>query len=202
MPTRTTTMAPGRSPVGWTDPVERVVIIGAGMAGLTAANALRHGGVPSVVLEARDRIGGRLHTADVGGSPVDLGGSWIHTPDRQSDDGLGRPTRRRAASGRRPVGHARVGRGTRPRRPGRLRDRSSGEAGRSIPELVEIGASTRTGRLGRRGAWTSTWPADRDPVELGWLRLALRAGIEQDSAAPASLHARRPAESSTARVRR
>jgi polyamine oxidase len=34
-----------------------------------------------VVLEARDRIGGRLHTVDLGGSQVDLGGSWIHTPD-------------------------------------------------------------------------------------------------------------------------
>jgi monoamine oxidase len=33
-----------------------------------------------VVLEARDRIGGRLHTVDLAGSPVDLGGSWIHTP--------------------------------------------------------------------------------------------------------------------------
>ena len=32
------------------------------------------------MLEARDRIGGRLHTADLGGSPVDLGGSWIHMP--------------------------------------------------------------------------------------------------------------------------
>src|ERR1051326_3551299 len=39
-----------------------------------------NGPVERVVLEARDRIGGRLHTADLGGSPVDLGGSWIHMP--------------------------------------------------------------------------------------------------------------------------
>jgi monoamine oxidase len=67
-------------PAGAADPVERVVVVGAGIAGLTVANALAHDGVECVVLEARDRIGGRLHTIDLAGSPVDLGGSWIHTP--------------------------------------------------------------------------------------------------------------------------
>ena len=67
-------------PVGAAEPVERVVVVGAGIAGLTVANALAHGGVECVVVEARDRIGGRLHTVDLAGSPVDLGGSWIHTP--------------------------------------------------------------------------------------------------------------------------
>jgi len=60
---------------------ERVLVIGAGIAGLTVANALTHAGVESVVLEARDHIGGRLHTVDLAGSPVDLGASWIHMPD-------------------------------------------------------------------------------------------------------------------------
>ena len=66
--------------MGAAKPVERVVVVGAGIAGLTVANALAHGGVECVVVEARDRIGGRLHTVDLAGSPVDLGGSWIHTP--------------------------------------------------------------------------------------------------------------------------
>lgn len=56
-------------------------MVGAGVAGLTAANALMHAGEDVVVLEARDRIGGRLHTVDLGGSAIDLGGAWIHTPD-------------------------------------------------------------------------------------------------------------------------
>src|SRR6516162_7191562 len=67
-------------PAGAAERIERVVVVGAGIAGLTVANALVHGGVDCVVLEARDRIGGRLHTVDLAGSPVDLGGSWIHTP--------------------------------------------------------------------------------------------------------------------------
>ncbi len=61
-------------------PVSRVIVVGAGIAGLAAASRLRRAGIPYVVLEARDRIGGRLHTVDLAGVPVDLGGSWIHHP--------------------------------------------------------------------------------------------------------------------------
>ena len=67
-------------PGGVAGPVERVLVVGAGISGLTVANALTQAGVECAVLEARDRIGGRLHTIDLGGCPVDLGGSWIHTP--------------------------------------------------------------------------------------------------------------------------
>jgi monoamine oxidase len=67
-------------PGGVTGPVERVVVVGAGIAGLTVANALAQAGVACVVVEARDRVGGRLHTIDLAGTPVDLGGSWIHHP--------------------------------------------------------------------------------------------------------------------------
>jgi monoamine oxidase len=61
-------------------PVERVVVVGAGIAGLAAASRLRRAGIACVVVEARDRVGGRLHTVDLAGVPVDLGGSWIHHP--------------------------------------------------------------------------------------------------------------------------
>jgi monoamine oxidase len=61
--------------------LERVIIIGAGIAGLTVANALTAAGVECVVVEARDRIGGRLHTVEVDGHVADLGGAWIHHPE-------------------------------------------------------------------------------------------------------------------------
>lgn len=67
-------------PTGIEGDVERVIVVGAGFAGLSAANALRNAGVEVVVLEGRDRLGGRAWTREVGDVPIDLGGSWIHTP--------------------------------------------------------------------------------------------------------------------------
>ncbi len=67
-------------PDGLVGDPERVIIVGAGWAGLTAANALRNAGIDHVLLEGRDRIGGRAHTVDLDGVPIDLGCSWIHDP--------------------------------------------------------------------------------------------------------------------------
>jgi monoamine oxidase len=54
-----------------------VAIVGAGFAGLAAAAALRAAGARVTVLEARDRVGGRVWTQEVGGGRFDLGGQWI-----------------------------------------------------------------------------------------------------------------------------
>ncbi len=54
------------------------IVIGAGIAGLTAARDLALDGYEVLVLEARDRIGGRVHTSPKLGVPLDLGASWIH----------------------------------------------------------------------------------------------------------------------------
>jgi len=57
------------------------VVLGAGIAGLTAAQELSAAGFSVVVLEGRERIGGRLHTVpmdDGSGANIDLGAAWIH----------------------------------------------------------------------------------------------------------------------------
>ncbi len=56
-----------------------VIVVGAGLAGLTAARRLGQVGRRVRVLEARDRVGGRTHTVrlPVTGVAVDLGGQWV-----------------------------------------------------------------------------------------------------------------------------
>lgn len=55
-----------------------VLVIGAGMAGLAAARDLRAAGFSVEVIEARDRLGGRVWSDRSLGAAVDLGASWIH----------------------------------------------------------------------------------------------------------------------------
>jgi len=57
---------------------KRVVVIGAGIAGLGAAATLRERGFDVTVLEARDRIGGRVNSVKRFGTTIDLGAAWIH----------------------------------------------------------------------------------------------------------------------------
>ncbi|WP_347976479.1 NAD(P)/FAD-dependent oxidoreductase [Microbacterium sp. ProA8] len=60
-----------------------VVIVGAGAAGTTAANELKKAGLSVVVLEARDRVGGRLWTDVIDGAMLEVGGQWV-SPDQDA----------------------------------------------------------------------------------------------------------------------
>jgi putrescine oxidase len=60
-----------------------VVVIGAGAAGLTAANELKKAGLSVAVVEARDRVGGRLWTDVIDGAMLEIGGQWV-SPDQDA----------------------------------------------------------------------------------------------------------------------
>lgn len=55
-----------------------IIVIGAGMAGLAAANYLKTKGHAVQIIEARDRVGGRIWQESSLGIPLDCGASWIH----------------------------------------------------------------------------------------------------------------------------
>ena len=57
---------------------DSIIIIGAGISGLAAAKELSRYKMKVMVLEARDRVGGRIHTDRSWKAPIDLGASWIH----------------------------------------------------------------------------------------------------------------------------
>ncbi|MDR7087398.1 monoamine oxidase [Aeromicrobium panaciterrae] len=57
------------------------IVVGAGVSGLTAARLLARSGRRVVVLEARDRVGGRVWTDRADGHVMDRGASWIHGVD-------------------------------------------------------------------------------------------------------------------------
>lgn len=64
------------------DTDKRIIVIGAGVAGLAAAKYLADRGVDVTVLEAQDRLGGRVKTDYSTGLAFDAGASWIHGPKK------------------------------------------------------------------------------------------------------------------------
>src|SRR5580704_17123380 len=75
--TRASAQEPAASPPVTAD----VCVVGAGFAGLSAAFRLRRAGAEVIVLEARDRVGGRsFMLAMEGGGWVDMGAQWVGLP--------------------------------------------------------------------------------------------------------------------------
>src|SRR5437588_8425649 len=72
------------NPIGTNELRADAVVIGAGLAGLSAARILAAADIDVVVLEARNRVGGRIYTRPAGdGTLLDLGAQWIGpTQDR------------------------------------------------------------------------------------------------------------------------
>ncbi len=64
-----------------TTDARRVLVVGAGIAGLSAARFLTDEGIEVRIIEARNRTGGRIHTDRSLGVALDLGASWIQGPD-------------------------------------------------------------------------------------------------------------------------
>ena len=62
----------------------RIVVVGAGAAGIAAGRRLRAAGVTFLILEARDRVGGRACTVEREGFALDLGCGWLHRAERNA----------------------------------------------------------------------------------------------------------------------
>jgi monoamine oxidase len=65
-------------------PARHVLVLGAGVAGLAAAQRLQSEGFRVTVLEARSRIGGRVWTDRSSGLPIEMGAAWVHGGARQN----------------------------------------------------------------------------------------------------------------------
>jgi monoamine oxidase len=64
--------------------VRGLVVIGGGAAGIGAASEARARGIDALILEAKDRLGGRAHSIDWNGYRLDLGCTWMHSAERNS----------------------------------------------------------------------------------------------------------------------
>jgi len=64
--------------------VRGLVVIGGGAAGIGAASEARARGIDVLIVEAKDRLGGRAHSIDWNGHRLDLGCTWMHSAERNS----------------------------------------------------------------------------------------------------------------------
>ncbi|HTK36117.1 MAG TPA: NAD(P)/FAD-dependent oxidoreductase [Caulobacteraceae bacterium] len=65
-----------------------ICVVGGGAAGIAAVRRLKGAPVSTLLVEARPRLGGRAHTVEAGGFPVDLGCGWLHSADENAWTGV------------------------------------------------------------------------------------------------------------------
>lgn len=57
-----------------------VIVVGAGAAGIAASKVLNQKRISHIIIESRNRIGGRIVSGQVDGVTVDLGATFVHSP--------------------------------------------------------------------------------------------------------------------------
>jgi monoamine oxidase len=147
-----------------------VAIVGAGFAGLTAARELERRGLRVELVEARDRVGGRVHTVTLDdGTWLDLGGQWFGPSQERCyrlARELGKPTYRMFLEGKNLLRYRNRllrYRGTVPLVPDPIALASIGWA------LFRLEAMSR--RISREAPWSSPGAAELDAQTLeSWLR--------------------------------
>lgn len=156
------------SPAEDGEPQLDVVVVGAGFAGLTAARDLDRAGRSVLVLEGRDRVGGRSYTTTIAGVPVDLGATFVgptQTAVLKLAADVGCPTVATYGNGKNLI-----------RWRGRVRSYRSTIPKLSLLELVDVSRiQWRFERLARQiprdEPWTAKTAHALDAMSLdGWLR--------------------------------
>ncbi len=147
--------------------IHDAIVVGAGLSGLVCARRLAAAGADVRVLEARDRVGGRLHTGSLAGEVIDLGGQWITS---------GQPRVLALASelGATTFRHDRTGRA-----------RFAGEPSGLFTQLVAAIASWRAIRRIRRASRAPSTELDQQTL-ADWLMRTIKNPIARDRIA---LHA-------------
>ena len=157
-----------------------VCVVGAGYAGLTAARRLTQAGKSVVVLEARDRVGGRIWTHRLdGGASVDRGGAWL-APKHDAVFGLAREVDVQTYKTYVAGDHLLLG-------DGRMR-RYRGLIPRISPAavLTLLLANAKLDRMARRvpldAPWTAKRAAEWDALSVGWFleRSGIRTTLARD----------------------